>query len=121
MKDRIKQIRTQAGMTQEEFGKAIGSTRGMVTTYERGTIPTTATRMLICERFNINPTWLETGEGKPYKEGLIPELVHALRQMPAVQAGLERLLPLLTVEDLEHINSMVEKIINSENTKKTAE
>ena len=117
MKDRIKKIRTDAGMTQEEFGKSIGATRGMVTTYEKGTIPTQSTRMLICQRFNVNPTWLETGEGKPYKEGLIPELVHALRQMPAVQTALERLLPRLTAEDLQHMNALIEKFINDDTQK----
>ena len=122
MQERLKDIRKRSGLTQEAFAASVGCTRGMIAKYETGAvIPDKPICMLICERFNVNPTWLETGEGKPYKEGLIPELVHALRQMPAVQAGLERLLPLLTVEDLEHINSMVEKIINSENTKKTTE
>ena len=32
--------------------------------------------------------------------------------MPAVQAALERLLPRLTVEDLEHINDLVQKVID---------
>lgn len=111
MKDRIRKIRTDAGMTQEEFGKAIGATRGMVTTYEKGTIPTQSTRMLICQRFNVSATWLETGEGKPYKEGLIPELVHALRQMPAVETLLERLLPVMTDEDWRHFNSVIERFL----------
>lgn len=114
MKDRIKKIRSDAGLTQEEFGREIGATRGMVTTYERGTVPTQSTRMLICQRFNVNPDWLETGEGKPYKEGLIPELVHALRQMPAAQAALERLLPRMTPEDFEHLNALIEKMLRDE-------
>ena len=47
----------------------------------------------------------------PDKEGLVPELAHALRNMPAVQAALERLLPRLTPADLEHINDLVEKLL----------
>lgn len=122
MNERIRIVRKNLRLTQTEFGKEIGCSQTAVAKYESGmVVPDQPIRMLICERFNVNPEWLDTGAGKPYKEGLIPELVHALRQMPAVQAGLERLLPLLTVEDLEHINSMVEKIINSENAKKTAE
>lgn len=113
MKDRIKKIRTDAGLTQEEFGKSIGATRGMVTTYERGTIPTQSTRLLICQKYNVNPDWLEHGEGKPYKEGLIPELVHALRQMPDVQAALERLLPMLTADDLRALNDCVARFIRA--------
>lgn len=111
MKDRIKQIRKDLRMNQSEFGAEIGATQKMITTYETGVvIPDKSIRLLICEKFNVNPVWLETGEGVPYKEGLIPELAQALRNMPAVQAALERLLPRLTVEDLEHINVLVQKI-----------
>lgn len=113
MKDRIRQIRKDMNMNQTEFGAEIGATQKMVTTYETGAvIPDKPIRMLICEKFNVNPVWLETGEGLPYKEGLIPELAQALRNMPAVQAALERLLPRLTPEDLEHINALVQKIID---------
>lgn len=112
MKDRIKQIRKDLKMNQSEFGAEIGATQKMITTYETGVvIPDKSIRLLICEKFNVNEVWLETGEGVPYKEGLVPELVHALRNMPAVQAALERLLPRLTPADLEHINDLVEKLI----------
>lgn len=111
MKDRIRQIRKDMNMNQTEFGAEIGATQKMVTTYETGAvIPDKPIRMLICEKFNVNPVWLETGEGLPYKEGLLPELAQALRNMPAVAAALERLLPKLTVEDMEHINTLVQKI-----------
>lgn len=115
MKDRIKQIRKDLRMNQSEFGAEIGATQKMITTYETGVvIPDKSIRLLICEKFNVNEEWLETGEGVPYKEGLVPELVNALRNMPAVQAALERLLPRLTPEDFEHINALVEKLIRGE-------
>ena len=107
MNERIKLIRTHAGMTQEEFGKAIGATRGMVTTYERGSMPTLSTRLLICSKFHVNEHWLETGEGEPYEEGLVPNLVHALMNMPDVQALLIRLLPKMTEADLKKVNDAV--------------
>lgn len=110
MKDRIKKIRVDAKMTQEEFGAAIGATRGMVTTYEKGTVPTLSTRMLICSKFNVDENWLETGEGEPYKEGLVPSLTHALMRMPSVCATLERILPLLTDDDLDRIDELAELI-----------
>ena len=111
MKDRIRLIRKDINMNQTEFGTELGCTQAAITSYETGrVIPDKSIRLLICEKFNVNPVWLETGEGVPYKEGLIPELAQALRNMPAVQAALERLLPRLTVEDLEHINVLVQKI-----------
>lgn len=118
MNERLKLIRKNSGMTQEAFASELGATRGMIAKYETGlVVPDQTMRLLISQRFNVNPTWLETGEGKPYKEGLIPELVHALRQMPAVQSALERLLPRLTAEDLQHINALIEKFINDDTQK----
>ena len=118
MNERIRLIRKNLRITQTEFGKEIGCSQTAVAKYESGmVVPDQPIRLLICQRFNVNPTWLETGEGKPYKEGLIPELVHALRQMPAVQTALERLLPRLTAEDLQHMNALIEKFINDDTQK----
>lgn len=115
MKDRISMIRKDIAMTQTQFGEAIGASRPMIASYESGkVIPDKSIRLLICQKFNVNETWLETGEGVPYKEGLIPALATALQNMPAVAAALERLLPRLTVEDMEHINTLVQKIIDGE-------
>lgn len=115
MKDRIRLIRKDINMNQTEFGTELGCTQAAITSYETGrVIPDKSIRLLICEKFNVNPVWLETGEGLPYKEGLLPELAQALRNMPAVAAALERLLPRLTVEDMQHINTLVQKIINGE-------
>ena len=112
MKDRIRQIRKDMNMNQTVFGSEIGCSQTAVAKYEGGqVIPDKSIRLLICEKFNVNEVWLETGEGVPYKEGLVPELAHALRNMPAVQAALERLLPRLTPADLEHINDLVEKLL----------
>jgi transcriptional regulator with XRE-family HTH domain len=111
MKDRIRMIRKDLNMNQTEFGSEIGATQKMVTTYETGAVlPDKSIRMLICEKFNVNESWLETGEGVPYKEGLIPELANALRSMPSVAAALERLLPRMTPDDFAHIDEMVRKI-----------
>ena len=113
MKDRIKLVRKDASLTQEEFGTELGVSRIAITTYETGrVIPDKSIRLLICEKFNENESWLETGEGVPYKEGLIPELASALRQMPTVAAALERLLPRLTPEDLAHFDAMIQKVID---------
>jgi transcriptional regulator with XRE-family HTH domain len=105
MKDRIKKIRKDLNMNQTEFGEAIGVTLAAYSKYETGkVIPDKTTRMLICSKFNVSETWLETGEGLPYKEGLIPALVHALRQMPDVQALLEAKLPYVSDETFQKMN-----------------
>jgi len=105
MKERIKLIRKDLRMNQTEFGAAIGATQKMITTYETGAVlPDKTTRMLICSKFNVNETWLETGVGLPYKEGLIPQLLHALKQMPDVQAALEEKLPYVSDETFQKMN-----------------
>lgn len=115
MKDRIRQIRRDSGMTQDAFGSEVGATRAMIGFYETGkVVPDKPIRLLICQRFNVNPEWLETGEGKPYKEGLLPELVRALRHMPAAQAALERVLPRMSADDFAHLNALIEKILRDE-------
>lgn len=117
MKDRILKIRKDAKLTQPEFGNVIGATRAMVASYEGGkVIPDKAMQMLICSKFNVSEYWLETGEGEPYQRGLIPQLVHALRNAPALRAGLEHLLDVMDDEDWRILNEVVAKAIQKENS-----
>ncbi len=111
MKDRIRRIRKDLNLNQTEFGAEIGVTFAALSKYESGkVIPDKSIRILICQKFNVDEHWLETGEGVPYKEGLIPSLAMALQQMPDVAAALERLLPRLTPSDFDHMNEMVKRI-----------
>ena len=111
MKDRIRLIRKDMNLNQTEFGAELGCTQAAITSYETGrVIPDKSIRMLICQKFNVDEHWLETGEGAPYKEGLIPSLAMALQHMPDVAAALERLLPRLTPADFDHMNEMVKRI-----------
>lgn len=117
MKERIKRIRKDAKLTQAAFAETLGATRAMVSEYEIGrVIPDKAMQMLICSKFNVSEQWLETGEGEPYKRGLIPQLVHALRNAPALRAGLERLLDVMDDDDWRILNDVVAKAIQKENS-----
>lgn len=69
MNTRIKEIRENAGLTQEEFGKRIGSARNTIANYETGNrTPSNAVITSICREFNINEEWLRTGEGEMRKK-----------------------------------------------------
>lgn len=62
--ERIKHIRKELGLTQEEFGTRIGVKGNTVTGYERGTRnPSDAIINIICLVFRVDQTWLRTGEG----------------------------------------------------------
>lgn len=65
MNSRIKKIRVANGMTQQEFADKLGIKRGTIANYELGrNEPIDAVITLICREFNINESWLRTGEGE---------------------------------------------------------
>lgn len=81
MNTRIKKIRKSAGLTQEEFGKRIGSARNTIANYETGNRnPSNAVIASICREYNINEEWLRTGQGE-MKKATQNELSDVLRQI----------------------------------------
>ena len=67
MKDRIKKIRKELDLTQQEFADRIGVKRGGIANYEIGrNEPTDSVISLICREFNVNEDWLRTGEGEMF-------------------------------------------------------
>lgn len=113
MKDRIRRVRKDMKMNQTEFGQAIGVSFAALSKYETGTVvPDKSIRMLICQKFNVNEDWLERGEGDPYREGLVPELVRALQCMPDVQALLEQKLPTVSDDTWRALNEVVRAFVS---------
>jgi transcriptional regulator with XRE-family HTH domain len=69
MNERIKQIRKNANLTLEKFGKRIGITAASCSNIESGkTNPSNQTIQAICKEFGCNEIWLRTGEGDPFQE-----------------------------------------------------
>lgn len=66
-KERVRMIRKDKGLNQKDFGDAIGLGQRAVGHIELG-INNLSQRNFdtICQAFNINPRWLETGEGEMY-------------------------------------------------------
>lgn len=68
--ERIKFLRKELNLTQEEFGAKIGVKGNTVTGYERGTrTPSDSIINYVCLIFNVNQTWLRTGEGDVFLDG----------------------------------------------------
>lgn len=62
MKDRIKRIRADAGLSMEKFGNRIGITRSSVCKLESGeNSPSEQTIKLICREFKVSYAWLTEG------------------------------------------------------------
>lgn len=72
--ERLKKIRKETGLTQEEFALSIGVTRSPIASAESGKskLQPLAVRK-ICETYNINEKWLQTGEGSMRDTYDIPE------------------------------------------------
>lgn len=70
MKNRLKLIRNHFHLSQEEFGNKINiKSRSHISSLESGNKNITD-RIIsdICREFNVNETWLRTGEGEMFEE-----------------------------------------------------
>lgn len=67
MDNRVKALRKELGMTQQEFATKLSVKRGAIANYEVGrNAPTDSVVSLMCRVFNVNETWLRTGEGEMF-------------------------------------------------------
>lgn len=67
MKDRIKKLRKELDLTQQEFAEKLGIKRNTIATYESGrNEPIDAVISLICREFNVNEEWLRDGTGEMF-------------------------------------------------------
>lgn len=69
MKERIKELRRILKLNQADFGSRVGVKGNTIGNYELGLRnPSEAVIFSICREFNINETWLRTGEGKMFND-----------------------------------------------------
>lgn len=65
---RIKKIRKELDLTQQKFGERLGVKGNTIAQYELGrSNPVDSVISLMIREFNINETWLRTGEGEMFK------------------------------------------------------
>lgn len=72
--ERLKKVRKETGLTQEDFASSIGVTRSPIASAESGKskLQPLAIRT-ICEIYKVNEKWLQTGEGNMHNTYDIPE------------------------------------------------
>lgn len=69
MNERIKQLRKDLSLTQDEFGAKIGIGKSSVSMLESGkNSPSPQTIQLICQQFHVRRQWLVEGIGPIYME-----------------------------------------------------
>lgn len=67
MKERLKALRKELGLTQQEFADRIGISRNNIASYETNKSEMgTAVFSLICREFNVNEDWLRGGAGEMF-------------------------------------------------------
>lgn len=97
MKERLKELRKQLGLTMEEFGAKLGVRKTTISSLENGINNITDQMILsICNVYNVNQDWLRYGTGQMFiesKESHLSELAkqYALDDMEVkiVEAFLE--------------------------------
>lgn len=116
MKDRIKKIRKESGLTQVDFGERIGVKGNTITNYENGLrTPTDAVILSICREFDVNEEWLRNGTGEMLvqksKDEQISEMLGEI-QNSGEDTFKHRLVSALANLDEDGWNSL-EKLIDS--------
>lgn len=72
MNERIKALRKELKLTQQEFADKLGTSRGNIGSYEVGkSAPSDAVISLICKTFHVRIEWLRNGTGEIFEE--VPE------------------------------------------------
>lgn len=118
MNERIKQVRIDEKMTQEEFSRRICIGKSALSRLESGVNnPSDQTIKLICSEFGIRREWLETGEGPKYPEevqdgpeALVPELMSVLSTYPAVLDMMQKVVRHMRPADWQRLNQLLDDL-----------
>ena len=77
--ERITKIRNDAELTMTAFAEKLNLSKSSISVAESDKSKLSKRVMIdICEKFNVNPDWLETGEGEPYNE-TVPTVMKLLK------------------------------------------
>lgn len=122
MKDRIKQIRKELGLTQEQFCNDLGVSLGNIKFYETGRrTPSDAFIQLLCNKYNVNELWLRSGIGEMRvpmtREEEIAEITSHMFKEEESSLKFQLLLAIsqATSEQLEKMVEAAEMIMNAAN------
>ena len=119
--ERIKQVRSHAKLTQEQFADKLNLKQNTIATYEIGkVVPSDRTLNDICDKFGVKKTWLRTGEGEPFQPitrySEISDFVgKALaNELPSFQRQLLHVLSQLSDEQWDLLADIAEKLLEEQ-------
>lgn len=121
MNERIALVRKSLGLTQEKFAEQVGLSRNFMWMVESGTrVPSDRTISDICREFNVNETWLRTGEGEMFNQITRSEKITAFLTDITADEGDDfkrrfvEMLAELEPEDWKLLERMAEKLQKKE-------
>lgn len=119
--ERIALVRKSLGLTQEKFAEQVGLSRNFMWMIESGTrVPSDRTISDICREFNVNETWLRTGEGEMFNQITRSEKITAFLTDITADEGDDfkrrfvEMLAELEPEDWKLLERMAEKLQKKE-------
>lgn len=128
MDTRIKELRKSLKLSQTDFGKQLGVSRDVINNIENKRVaPTEPIIKLLVSEFNVNRTWLETGEGNMFNDlsrdeeiaGYIGSVL--ADEDDSFQKRLISALSKMTVEEWEVLEKLVTRLAENEENKKKSE
>ena len=89
--ERFKQLRDRIGISQTEFGAGIGVSRSVINNIERGvTDPSDVFLNHLCDVYDVNREWLETGEGEMFapttEQAETARMIESISDSPAMRS-----------------------------------
>ena len=124
LNERIKEVRLSLGLSQDEFGRRLGVTRGAITNIELNKVtPKPLFVNLICREFHVNEVWLRTGEGDMFtpqtrETELSDFLADMLNEAPDFRHRLISVLSRLSTDEWELLERMAQKLVEEEQKEK---
>jgi len=119
--ERIKKVRKEKHLTQQELAKKIGSVQNTITGYETGRRePSSAVISLICREFQVNEAWLRTGEGEMFSqpssqaEQVVAWVQNIFTNGTEAEKGLITAMSTFTKEDWAMLAHLIKKIWESQ-------
>ena len=117
LKTRIKQLRQNLDLTQDEFGGRIGITKSSISTMESGrSNPSEQTLRSMCREFGASYLWLTTGEGPMFEDGGDDASLHVMvdRVMASENERVKQIFKNLgdfTEDDWRQVNAVLDKLL----------
>ena len=125
---RIQTVRQELNLSRRAFGEPLAASDSVIKNLENNlTEPKPAFIELICRTYNVNRTWLETGEGNMFndlsRDAEIAEYIGSVLadEEDSFQKRLISALSKMPVEEWEVLEKLVTRLAGNEENKKESE